>query len=166
MHCPGVYQNREIEPVNQAPEVMEELNERFALIFSGQRRLARNVLREELARCIENNVETLAALARIRSLCVLMKFELEQGNVTQFARYVTEQFALVKTIDKGASNTYIEYIFDVCDDLIDGKSICGAGGGGFLQVILKKGITKEIFRERLEKVFGDCGVKLWECELI
>jgi fucokinase len=75
-------------------------------------------------------------------------------------------FNLVKTIDKGASNTYIEYIFDACDDLIDGKSICGAGGGGFLQVILKEGVKKSDLRERVKNVFKNCGVELWECELI
>ncbi|MCL2514136.1 MAG: hypothetical protein FWF08_09550 [Oscillospiraceae bacterium] len=95
-----------------------------------------------------------------------MKFELERGDITRFAQYITEQFELVKIIDKGASNTYIEYIFEVCEDLIDGKSICGAGGGGFLQVILKTGVSKETLRLRLDEVFGDCGVLLWDCTLI
>jgi len=162
----GYYQKINVETVILNPCVAKELNERFALIFSGQRRLARNVLREELNRCIENETSALNALDRIRNICVLMKFELERGNIGRFARYVTEQFELVKLIDKGASNTYIEYIFEVCDDLIDGKAICGAGGGGFLQVILKKGVTKAMLQKRLETVFKDCGVKLWDCELI
>jgi fucokinase len=42
--------------------------------------------------------------------------------------------------------------------------ICGAGGGGFLQVILKKGITSEMLRERLSSVFADSGVDVWKCE--
>lgn len=163
---PGVYQKINIQVVRLKQEIMNELNERFALIFSGQRRLARNVLREELNRCIENDPGTHQALERIRSLCVLMKFELERGNITRFAQYITEQFELVKTIDKGASNTYIEYIFAACKDLIDGKAICGAGGGGFLQVVLKRGVSKAMLRERLESVFKDCGVQLWDCELI
>lgn len=54
----------------------------------------------------------------------------------------------------------------VCEDLIDGRFICGAGGGGFLQVILKKGITKEMLRERLVGIFQDSGVDVWESELI
>jgi fucokinase len=162
----GNYQHIVIEELVLKQEIFNELNERFALIFSGQRRLARNVLREELNRCIENDETALKAIERIRSICILMKFELEKGNIKRFAEYITEQFELVKTLDKGASNTYIEHIFDICDDLIDGKAICGAGGGGFLQVILKKGITKKELDERLKSVFEDCGVKLWDCELI
>ena len=163
---PGEYQKMEIESVCMSEETAKELQERFVLIFSGQRRLARNVLREELNQCIRNDKMVMQAMDRIRNICVLMKFEVERGNITAFANYMTEQFELVKTIDKGASNTCIEYIFDACEDLIDGKSICGAGGGGFLQVVLKKGVTKEELKQRVQSVFMDCGVEVWDTTLI
>ena len=35
-----------------------------------------------------------------------------------------------------------------------------------LQVILKKGVTKEMLRERLKSVFQDSGVDVWEAEFI
>ena len=52
------------------------------------------------------------------------------------------------------------------EDLIDGKMICGAGGGGFLQVVLKKGVTKEKLEERLNEVFHDSGVSVWGSEIL
>jgi fucokinase len=163
---PGIAQTIKVEQLDLTDEVKQELNERFALVFSGQRRLARNVLREELNRIIENDPTAMGALDKIRKICLIMKFELERGNVTGFAKLITEQFELVKTIDEGASNTYIEYIFESCADLIDGKSICGAGGGGFLQLILKKGVGFKQLKERMEQTFGDSGVKVWEGDLI
>ncbi len=51
-------------------------------------------------------------------------------------------------------------------DLIEGKTICGAGGGGFLQVVLKKGVSKDNLRERLEEVFQDSGVDVWDCQFV
>ena len=42
--------------------------------------------------------------------------------------------------------------------------ICGAGGGGFLQVVLKKGVSKDKLRERLWEVFADSGVEVYDCE--
>lgn len=163
---PGIYQNINVDYINLKKEFLNELNERFVLIFSGQRRLARNVLREEMNQCIRNDKKSLEAIDEVRKICVLMKFELERGNITEFGRYLTEQFNLVKQLDKGASNTCIEYIFDVCEDLIDGKSICGAGGGGFLQVILKKGVSKDILKKRINDEFKDCGIEVWDSTLI
>ena len=50
--------------------------------------------------------------------------------------------------------------------MIDGRLVCGAGGGGFLQVILKKGVTREMVHKRLKEVFQDNPVDVWECELV
>ena len=47
----------------------------------------------------------------------------------------------------------------------DGKRI-GSGGGEFLQVLLKKGVSKDNLKERLYEVFKDSGVDVWKCEII
>ena len=51
-------------------------------------------------------------------------------------------------------------------DLLAARMICGAGGVGFLQAILKKGCTKEQLRERIHSVFQDSGVDVWDCALV
>ena len=135
---PGLYQDIYVEHLKLEKNIQKELDERFVLIFSGQRRLARNVLREELNQCIRCDEKALKTIDLIQDYCSIMRQKLLKGDVTSFAKYISKQFELVKSLDKGASNACIEYIFDVCEDLIDGKSICGAGGGGFLMVILKK----------------------------
>ena len=159
---PGIDQQIRVEYLELEKSVKKELQERFVLIFSGQRRLAKNVLREEMNQCARNQKQALEIMEQIQRLCVLMKFELERGDITGFAKDISAQFAYVKQLDEGASNTCIEYIFECCEDLIDGKSVCGAGGGGFLQVILKKGVSKEKLQERLQEVFKDCGVEVWD----
>ena len=57
-------------------------------------------------------------------------------------------------------------IFDSIDDLIDGRMVCGAGGGGFLQVVTKKGVTKEELQQRLKEVFFDTEINVWDCTLV
>ena len=47
-----------------------------------------------------------------------------------------------------------------------GKLVCGAGGGGFLQVILKKGVTKQQVENRLNEVFMDSLVGVADCKLV
>ena len=73
---------------------------------------------------------------------------------------------LSKKIDAGSSNTLIEQIFSSIEELVDGKLVCGAGGGGFLQVILKKGVTRQMVEERLKEVFMDSLVGVADCRLV
>ena len=60
----------------------------------------------------------------------------------------------------------IDQIFVSIDDLIDGKLVCGAGGGGFLQAVLKKGVKKSEVEERLKSVFMDSLVSVADCQLV
>ena len=102
----------------------------------------------------------------MKRLAVMMKFELEQGNVDAFAKLLNQHWDASKKLDSGSTNTCIDQIFASCEDLIDGKFISGAGGGGFLQVILKKGVTKEELRVRLHHVFQDSGVDVWNSTFV
>lgn len=163
---PGLQQKLNVEHVIISEETRRILNERFCLIYTGQRRLARNLLRDVVGRYIGNEPESLFALNEIQRVAVLMRFELERGNIDEFARLLGYHWELSKKIDRGSSNTLIEQIFTAIDYLIDGKMVCGAGGGGFLQVILKEGVKKEEIHRRLKEVFQDNPVDIWDCEII
>ena len=83
-----------------------------------------------------------------------------------FATLLSEHWELSKLLDSGSTNTLIDQIFDACADLLAGKMICGAGGGGFLQVVLRSGVTKEQLQARLKSVFSDTDIGVWDCELV
>ena len=60
-------------------------------------------------------------------------------------------------IDSGSTNTLIDQIFDSCDDLLAGKMICGAGGGGFFLFYVqpeKQVAVKEAMKDLLYVPFG------------
>ena len=147
-------------------DAKKELNERYALVYTGQRRLARNLLRQVVSKYLTYDEVTVDVLNKIQRLAFLIRFELEKGNIDEFAKLLTEHWELSKLLDEGCTNTCIDQIFLSIEDMIDGKFIAGAGGGGFLQVILKKGITKEMLSERLKSVFQDSGVDVWETEFL
>ena len=165
LSAPGAKQRLRVRHIELAPETKRELDERFALIYTGQRRLARNLLRDVVGRYIGGVAESLAALEEIQRVAAMMAFELERGNVDGFAALLNRHWDLSRAIDSGSTNTCIDQIFNAIDDLIDGRMICGAGGGGFLQVVLKKNVTREQLSQRLHETFQDCGVDVWECEL-
>ena len=95
-----------------------------------------------------------------------MRFELERGNVDGFAHLLNYHWELILKVDAGSSNTLIEQIFESIEDLIDAKMVCGAGGGGFLQVILKKGVTKQEVHKRLKEIFQDFAIDVWQSEFV
>lgn len=163
---PGIDQHLKVEKVTMPEEGKQELKERFALIYTGQRRLARNLLRDVVGGYIGSRPESLYALKEMKAVAVLMRFALEQGDIDEFARLLNRHWDLSCQLDSGTSNTCIDQILMVCEELIDGKFISGAGGGGFIQVILKKGVTKEQLHDHLRQVFQDSGVDVWECELL
>lgn len=163
---PGIDQKIQVEHVELESETLQELEERFALIYTGQRRLARNLLRDVVGNYIGSRRESLETLAEMEKTAVLMKFELQCGNIDGFAELLNTHWELSKQLDKGSTNTCIDQIFVSIEDLIDGRFISGAGGGGFLQVIMKKGVTRQMLSRRLHEVFQDSGVDVWETRFI
>lgn len=163
---PGLNQQIRVEHLQITPETLQELNERFILIYTGQRRLARNLLRDVVGRYISNEPDSLYALNEIQKVAALMRFELERGNVDAFAKLLDYHWELSLKIDSGSSNTLIDQIFRSIDDLIDGKLVCGAGGGGFLQAAMKKGVTRQDVHNRLKEVFEDSDVDVWDSQLV
>lgn len=136
------------------------------IVHTGQRRLARNLLRDVVGRYVGNEPDSLYALNEIQKVAALMRFELERGKIDEFADLLNYHWELSRKVDAGSTNTLIDQIFLSIEDLIDAKMVCGAGGGGFLQVILKKGVQKADVHKRLKDVFQDNPVDVWDCEII
>lgn len=163
---PGLIQDIKVKKLEIPEEAMNELNERFVLIYTGQRRLARNLLRDVVGRYIGNEQDSIFALNEIQRVAALMRFELERGNIDEFAKLLDYHWELSQKVDSGSTNTLIDQIFASIADYTAGKLVCGAGGGGFLQVVLKRGVSKENVRKTLKSVFQDSDVDIWDCEII
>jgi fucokinase len=71
---PEMEQEIRVEEVRISDETMVELQERFALIYTGQRRLARNLLRDVVGGYIGARLESVEALRQMKSEAALMKF--------------------------------------------------------------------------------------------
>ena len=163
---PGAVQHISIENIDIPVDAYKELSDRFVLIYSGQQRFARNILREIMNKYLLSDTQTLDILEEIQYIAIKMKTKLKQGNIQGFAALLNTHYELSKQLDKGSSNSSIDLIFELCSDLIDGKFICGAGGGGFLQVILKRGVSKDALRERIDNLFHGSGVEVWTSEFV
>lgn len=162
---PGIRQMLHLDYLEIPDSAKKELQERFAIVYTGQRRLARNLLREVVGKYIGGRSASVKALAEMKKTACDMKLALETGNIDELARLFNRHWELSLQLDEGATNLCIDQIFLVIEDLIDGKFIAGAGGGGFLQIIMKKGVTKEDVNRRLNEVFQGTGAAVWDSEL-
>ncbi len=163
---PGIDQHIEVNPVRIPEAALEELQKRFAVIYTGQRRLARNLLRDVIGGYIGAKPSSIKALTQMRKVAAKMTYYLESGDIDSFAELMNNHWELSKMLDKGSSNNCIDQIFIACEDLIDAKFIAGAGGGGFIMVILKNGVSVDELRERLGAIFQDSGVDVWESAFV
>lgn len=96
---PGLQQQLQVAHIELSPQTKKELDERFVLIYTGQRRLARNLLRDVVGRYVGNEPDSLFALEEIQKTAALMRFELERGNVDGFAKLLDYHWELSKKID-------------------------------------------------------------------
>ena len=162
---PGIHQKINKKKLKISEKTIEELEKRFFLIYTGERRLSRNLLREIESKYLGNVEESIRALKKIKELPEEMAYALESGNIDLFGILLNVHLEYSKILDRGTTNSLIQKIFAVIDDLIVGKMVCGAGGGGFLQVILKENVTKEMVHNRLRGVFPDSEIDIWECSI-
>ncbi|NLF94139.1 MAG: bifunctional fucokinase/L-fucose-1-P-guanylyltransferase [Oligosphaeraceae bacterium] len=160
---PGWQPEYAVQTLRLSANTRRNLQERFVLISTGQRRLARNLLREIVGKYLTNDRNTLETLRDIRTLPEKMGAALQRGNLDYFAHLLSQQWELNQRLDPGCSNTCIEFILNACQDLLEGQFIAGAGGGGFLQVILKKGVSRKNLATRLRKYFPE-NVAVWESQ--
>lgn len=163
---PSFNQILNVRHLNMTEKTKEELDKRFCIIYSGETRLASNILTLVEGRYLGYVEESLLAHRRIQELAESMSTTLENGDINKFAELLNEHWEYSKMICQGATNKLIEKIFHFIDDLIAGKMICGAGGGGFLQVVLKENETKENLHKRLKESFPDSEIDVWDCSLI
>lgn len=157
---PGVPQQVEARPLSLSAETTQALEERLVLVYSGQRRLAKNLLRSVMGGVMAQDAACLDLLHEIQRIAVLMAFELERGDLRRFAELMNLHWDCSKRLDPASSNRGIEFIMDTLDDLIAGRMICGAGGGGYLQLLLREGVPHEEVRQRLHGVFSSFGPRL------
>lgn len=151
-------------PLSVPGGFLDELNRRFCLVYSGQRRLGRTVLREMMGGYIRRDPVFLKALDDIHSLAFDMKANIETGRMTGFIDNINRQTQLTKSMDTGYINPRVGRILDACKDLTAGAMICGAGGGGFLQIFLSPEYTKQDLNNRLEESFPQQGIEVWRCD--
>jgi fucokinase len=158
-----------VEQIHLSPNFQDKLNNRLLLAFTGQTRLAKNILQNVLrrwARRSKNVVETVQQLTMgaKRARDCLVNEDID-GLADCLNKY-WEQKKVMAGDDSGVEPEVVGVVLKelFARDLIVAGSLCGAGGGGFMIVMLQEGRTPSeiIDAHDINEIAGftwhDCGL--------
>ncbi|MCX8037583.1 MAG: hypothetical protein N3D11_11175 [Candidatus Sumerlaeia bacterium] len=163
--APGLPQHPRIEPVRLTADTAEALRNCLVVIYTGQRRLAKGILRNVMGRFMSRDPEVTAILKEIRDIAAAQRDALERGDLDAVGALLAHHWALNKRMDPGMSNPFIERLFEVCAPYSLGGKPAGAGGGGFLFLLARDGGAAARMAPILADTFPATGVGVWPFEL-
>jgi fucokinase len=126
-----------VTPVALNEQTHAELAERLVLVYTGQQRLAKNLLRNVMRRWMNRDPEMVWIQQEIARLALAMRDALLAGDLDVLGGLLGEHWTLNKRMDPGCTNPLIDDMFQAMAPLIRGGKLAGAGGGGFGFVVMQ-----------------------------
>jgi fucokinase len=162
---PGLPQRPAIDPVRVKPKIAEEFARRFVLLYTGQRRLAKGILRAVMGRFMSRDPEALEILTHIRDIAREQRKALARGDLDEMGRLLAEHWELNKRLDPGMTNLFIDHLFKVCAPFSCGAKLAGAGGGGFMMIMARDDKAPRRLAEAVREAFPKTDIAPWPCEI-
>jgi galactokinase/mevalonate kinase-like predicted kinase len=125
-----------------------ELETRLVLAFTGKTRLAKNILQDVLRRWARSTNEIVATVSRNVELAEECRTAILTGDVGKFGS-ILQEYSKIKVQmageDSGAMPETCRLLISELLErkVITGACLCGAGGGGFMAMIISESFSKE-----------------------
>ena len=162
---PGLPQRITVQPVPIAPAVAEAFDRRLLLVYTGQQRLAKNLLRSITGRWMARDPEVVFFLGEIARLALTMRDALTTGDLDGFGALLAEHWALGKRMDPGCTNPFIDEVFETLRPYICGGKLAGAGGGGFVIAVARDPEAVAALSAALTARYPGTPVAIWPCTI-
>ncbi len=166
---PGL-SNVVVNPLRIDAEVINELEYRLLLCYTGRTRLSANIISTQVEAYTKKEADVLNAMDELKKITTEMKNALLQKRVDDFGLLLHEAWINKKKMAKQITNTTIDALYETARQhgALGGK-ILGAGGGGYLLLYCDFD-KKHIVAEELEKLGGQVveftfdwhGLQTWE----
>ncbi len=149
---PGETQDVGVEKITLPAAAAKELKSRALLYFTGQKRMARNILRKVLSFYSENPHDFAGILVKsLKADAVKAAKSLAAGDLKAFAASLNNYWRDKKLLDSGSTNDRVEAIIEMIAPWVDAVSLTGAGGGGFMFILAKSPREAKKIREALHE---------------
>ena len=147
----GSRQIVKVTSVEMPKSFVRAVKARSLLYFTGQKRMARNVLRRVLG-FYESNPHTFGKIliTAVKEGAQKAASAVRAGDVEAFAACVNDYWRDKKLLDAGSTNEAVDDIIDSIRPLVSAVTLTGAGGGGFMYILAKSPAKAREIRALLE----------------
>lgn len=159
-----------VNPLRIPQSLLNELEYRLLLCYTGKTRLSANILERQIASYVQKREDVVQALDATKATAVELKNALLRGRLETFGDLLHQGWELKKRFDSAVSSPQIDEMYEQArkTGALGGK-ILGAGGGGYLLLFCEFD-KKHRVAERLEKIGGQVvefafdhyGLQSWE----
>ena len=147
---PGYDQTPVCRPLPLAEAGARPLADRCLLYFTGQKRMARNILNNVVDRYVSRAGDILEIVEGLKAGARRLAEGLEARDADALVAGVRGYWDLKKRIDPGSTNPAIEALLARVEKHTQAVLLPGAGGGGFLFMVAKSAAAARRLRADLE----------------
>lgn len=136
-----------ISPLVLDPDVLVELEYRTLLYYTGVSRDSTAIIKEQSSNVSSDHNQALDAMHRLKAIAYEMKEALLKGDIDKFAQILRESWLIKKQTADRITNASIESIIQAAfAHGAQAAKISGAGGGGFLMLIVQENKRDDLAR--------------------
>jgi fucokinase len=148
---PGALQLPEVERIAVPQALSAELASRALLYFTGERRMAKNILENVVWNWLLQVPSAVDAVERLQSNAERMRISLAEGSLEAILTELTEYTRCKRQIDPGSCPRSFDELASRWKRELSAWSFAGAGGGGFMVLVAKSAAHAETLRERIRR---------------
>ncbi|KAK4418497.1 Bifunctional fucokinase/fucose pyrophosphorylase [Sesamum alatum] len=134
---PGIPLRLQVNPLLASPQLINELQQRLLVVFTGQVRVAQQVLQKVVIRYLQRDNLLISSIRRLVELAKIGREALMNCDIDEVGDIMLEAWRLHQELDPYCSNEFVDKLFAFSDPYCLGYKLVGAGGGGFALMLAK-----------------------------
>ncbi|KAL6128528.1 hypothetical protein ACLB2K_071883 [Fragaria x ananassa] len=148
---PGIPLRLQVIPLLASPPLVSELQQRLLVVFTGQVRLAHQVLQKVVIRYLRRDNLLISSIKRLAELAKIGREALMNCDIDDLGDIMLEAWRLHQELDPYCSNEFVDRLFEFAHPYCSGYKLVGAGGGGFALLLAKDAEHAKKLTHLLEK---------------
>jgi fucokinase len=146
---PGVPQRLDVEPLKLSDLQLAALEERLVVYYSGQQRLARDILRRVMGRWLGREPAVLGLMAELKDNAAAQRDALLKGRWAAVGREAARYWRIKKDLYPPSTTPAVDVLLLELQSLYVGAGLAGAGGGGFAYFVCRDAKQASRLRDAL-----------------